>query len=146
MVELGPSMKPMVMPHYPHMLAEDVFVWSKFLEAHAKDITEVWYDVKVGTPMPLPMDATELQRVVAMGVSRKRIDVVARSGGQILVIEVKPFGNMVALGQALAYARLFASEYDVGWPVMPCVVCGMVDPDLVADFKVNGVVTFEVGS
>ena len=46
MAELGPSMKPMVMPHYPHMMAEDTEVWSKYLASPLVPIKEVWYDVQ----------------------------------------------------------------------------------------------------
>lgn len=146
MTTLGPSMKPMIMPHYPHMLAEDIVVWTDFLKANGPLIKEVWYDVKCGSAMSLPVGATDIQRAVAMGVSRKRIDVVAHVGNEYWVVEVKPYGNMVAFGQVMAYSRLFASEYEVDGPVIPCVVCSKVDRDLVDDFAGQGVLVFEVST
>ncbi|MBA7479328.1 hypothetical protein ES707_14762 [subsurface metagenome] len=114
-------MKPMVMPHYPHMMAEDIAVWSTYLASPLVPIKEVWYDVHVGGAVKLPEGAGEIEQQVALGVSRKRIDVVARVGGGFWVVEVKPFASMLALGQVLSYSRLFVKEYaPVGevWPVI----------------------------
>jgi len=143
--KLGPAMKPMVMPHYPHMLAEDVTVWSLFLRKNPGLLQKVWYDVKVGAPMPLPVGATDIQRLVALGVSRKRIDVVGLTFTGLWVIEVKPYGNMVALGQAIAYTGLFKKEYEVAVAVSPVVVCASVDKDLIAEFERQNVNVIEVG-
>jgi len=142
---LGPSMKPMVMPHYPHMLAEDIVVWSAFLRQNPELLQKVWYDVKVGSSMPLPVGATDIQRLVALGVSRKRIDVVAFALSEYWVIEVKPYGNMVALGQAIAYTGLFKKEYEVVGKVVPVVVCANVDKDLIPEFEQQRVNVIEVG-
>jgi len=142
---LGPSMKPIVMPHYPHMLAEDIVVWSLFLRQNPGLIQKVWYDVKVGCAMPLPVGATDIQRLVALGVSRKRIDVVAFVLSEYWVIEVKPYGNMVALGQAVAYTGLFKKEYEVAGKVVPVVVCANVDKDLIPEFERQNVNVIEVG-
>jgi len=133
------------MPHYPHMLAEDVVVWTRFLQQNPETIREVWYDVHVGLPMPLPVGATDVQRRVAEGVSRKRIDVVARIEEGILVIEIKPYGNMVALGQAIVYTRLFEQEFEVDTDIYPAIVCAEADPDLKEEFKWQGIWVYEVG-
>jgi len=143
--KLGPAMKPMVMPHYPHMLAEDITVWSLFLRKNPGLLQKVWYDVKVGAPMPLPVGATDIQRLVALGVSRKRIDVVGFAFSQYWVIEVKPYGNMVALGQAVAYTGLFKKEYEVVGKVVGVVVCATVDKDLIPEFERQQVNVIEVG-
>ncbi|MBA7479581.1 hypothetical protein ES707_15015 [subsurface metagenome] len=143
MVALGVSQKPIVMPSYPHMLAEDTAVWSKYLADPVHRIKEVWYDVHVGKPVEGVKPDDELGMRIASGITRKRIDVVARVGGGLWVIEIKPFANMVALGQVLSYTRLFIEEYRPVEEVRGVVVCDSLDPDLVDEFEALDVIVIE---
>lgn len=143
MAELGPGQKPMVMTHYPHMLAEDVAVWSKCLAKMGQAITRVWYDVHVGRPVSLPAGATTIEQKIAAGVTRKRIDVVCSVGPEFWVVEVKPFANMTALGQAFSYSRLFGMEYDTYLPVRAVVVCDEFDRDMSVPFEELGVLVLK---
>lgn len=142
MALLGVGQKPIVMSHYPHMLSEDVTVWSKFLGDINIPIKAVWYDVHVGKGVTLPDGADEMVQRIARGVTRKRIDAVCHVGGGYWVVEVKPIANMYALGQALSYARLFAKEYVVDGEIWPIVVCSQIDDDLVDEFDELGVGVF----
>lgn len=137
--KLGEGREPLLRPHYPHMLAEDNDVWSKFLEQNFERLDEVWYDVRVGQPVDVGEDASDMERKIAAGLTRKRIDVVAISGGNYWVIEVKPYASMLALGQVISYARLFAMQYEVTGRVIPVIVCDSIDEDLVDEFKEMGV-------
>lgn len=145
MGSLGSSQEPMVMARYPHMLFEDVEVWTRFLQSPHPTIYEVWYDVHVGKAVELPSGSPAFLLAVAQGVSRKRIDVVCRVDGGFWVVEVKPFGNMVALGQSLGYWGLFKAEFDVVGLVNAVVVCDKVDEDLASRFYELGVLVFETG-
>lgn len=137
--KLGEGREPLLRPHYPHMLAEDNEVWSKFLEQNFERLTEVWYDVRVGQPVKLADDATDMEKRIAAGLTRKRIDVVAISGGNYWVIEVKPYASMLALGQVMSYARLFALQYEVTGRVIPVIVCDSIDADLLEEFEELGI-------
>lgn len=132
------------MPHYPHMLYEDTVVWSKFLELEDFPIERVWYDVRVGSAVDVGPGSDELVRRISRGITRKRIDVVAKVGGVFWVIEIKPYGNFVALGQVISYRRLFDSEYGRGKQVLGVLVCETLDPDLRDDFQDAGVRVYEV--
>lgn len=144
MVDLGRGQKPIIMTHYPHLLMEDTAVWSAYLAAPVAPIKKVWYDVHVGQGMPLPVGASDIVKRIAAGVSRKRIDVVASVGGGYWVIELKPFGSMLALGQAISYSRLFIRDYKPDGEVWPVVICSEVDTDLIDDFEASGVVLIKV--
>jgi len=137
--ELGPGREPLLRPHYPHMLAEDNEVWSKFLEQNFERLQEVWYDVRVGQPVDLDGDASDMEKRIAAGLTRKRIDVVALSGGNYWVIEVKPYASMLALGQVISYARLFALQHAVRGRVIPVIVCDAIDTDLIDEFAEMGI-------
>lgn len=139
MAVLGPGQKPIVMPHYPHMLAEDTEVWTKFLESTKLEITEVWYDVRVGQAVFLPAGASDMEKRIAAGLTRKRIDAVVSVDEGLWVVEVKPYANMYALGQVLTYVRLFIQEYEPKTAVLPVIVCDEQDADLWDEFDELGV-------
>lgn len=144
MVTLGPSMKPVVMPSYPHMMAMDIEVWSKYLADPVVLIKEVWYDVHVGKAVEVAGGPAELLPRIAAGLTRKRIDVIAAVGGGYWVVEVKPYAGMLALGQVVSYARLFVSEYRPDGETFPVIICENADPDLLDDFEAAGVLVIAV--
>ncbi len=144
MSSLGPGQRPIIMPSYPHLLADDTDVWTKYLKSPITDIKKVWYDLHVGDPVFWRSGATEMDKRIAAGLTKKRIDVVASVGGGYWVIELKRVGNMVALGQALAYARLFREEFNIYAEVWPVVICDDLDLDLIEDYDINKVALIEV--
>lgn len=143
MADLGTGQKPDIMPHYPHFLTEDTEVWSKFLKTDGERLKRVWYDVRVGLSVLEGTEASETERRIAAGLTRKRIDVVASVGGGYWVIEVKPYANYVALGQALTYARLLGSEYKLDGEVIPVIVCDEYDVDMVDGFDQYGILVLK---
>ena len=140
MAVLGTSQKPIIMPHYPHFLAEDTAVWTRYLASPVKAIKEVWYDVHVGRAVPIPEGGGDLERRISRGVTRKRIDVVARVDSSLWVIEIKPFAGMQALGQIIAYHRMFVEEFQPVWPTWPVIICDKADYDVVSTFDALGVI------
>ncbi len=144
MADLGLGQKPIIMPHYPHMLSEDIAVWTEYLKDPIALIKRVWYDVKVGGAIDTGKPVGSLEQRIAAGVSRKRIDVIALVGGGYWVIEIKPFGSMMAMGQVLTYSRLFTEEYRPAGQVFPVIVCSRADPDMIGEFDDAGVVVIEV--
>lgn len=144
MADLGLGQRPIIMPSYPHLLADDTDVWTKYLKSPLVEMKRVWYDLHVGAPVQLGPGADQMDRKIAAGVTKKRIDVVAAVGGGYWVIELKMVGNMVALGQALVYSRLFRIEFDIYEEVWPVVICDDLDLDLIDDYDLAGVALIEV--
>jgi len=136
---LGKGMKPIVMPHYPHMLFEDTAIWTAYLSSPIVPIKAVWYDVHVGGVLLPVQQGDELGLRIASGITRKRIDVVAQVGGGYWVVEIKPEAGFLALGQVCVYTRLFIEEYRPNGEVMPVIVCNKADPDILPDFDSAGV-------
>ena len=139
MGDLGPGQKPVKMNRYPHMMSEDAAVWQRYLTEPVTEMKRVWYDVHVGSGNVSAAESDEMIRRISAGVTRKRIDVVARVGGGYWVIELKPRADMTALGQALAYSRMFEAEYGAGDEVWPVVIAGEIDGDLVSIYDDSGV-------
>lgn len=127
---LGTSQKPVIMNTYPHFLAADTDVWTRYLSDPVVPIKEVWYDVRVGAPVELAAGADDMTRRIAAGLTRKRIDVVAKVGSGFWIIEVKPIAGLMALGQILIYTRLFAAEFLVDGEIFPVIVADQVDEDV----------------
>jgi len=139
LADLGEGYKPLIRPHYPHMLTEDNAVWTKFLTTDADRIKELWYDVRVGQPVQLGLGATDVDKRIAAGLTRKRVDVVCSVGGGYWVVEIKPYASMLAIGQVISYARLFELEYAPEGQIIPVIVCDAFDEDLVDEFDELGV-------
>ncbi len=112
------------------MLTEDQATWTAFLQSEWNLLDEVWYDVHVGRPMDLPKDSPNYMKAVVDGVSRKRIDVIGRNGSVILIIEVKPYANMMAIGQVVTYKNLFVNEFTGYRSVQAMVVATKCDADI----------------
>lgn len=130
MAELPNGQRPAIMRQYPHFLIEDNAVWTRALDHYMKEIEELWYDIRVGQPVIPTEGSPEFLYRVAEGVTRKRIDVVARMHGILWIIEIKPYGNMTAIGQALTYVRLFRKEYPNEQHLQGLIVCDVMDEDL----------------
>lgn len=139
MARLGLGRLPTVMPHYDHFLAEDVGVWSRFLQRGEYAIDEVWYDVKVGAPISQGNGQSDLVRKIGEGVGRKRIDCVCRLGADFWVVEVKPYAGMLAVGQVSTYVRLFVRDYEVEGDCWGVIICDDHDPDLLPVYADLGV-------
>jgi len=142
---LGDGFPGTVRTSYPHMLAEDRVIWTRFLERYGGEVTRCWYDVHVGRAVPLPPEVGPEYLAVVEGVTKKRIDAVVLWRGRYCVVEVKPYAGFTALGQALAYTRLFRVEFATVREVVAMVVCGKVDVDLVDDFALHNVEVVQVG-
>ena len=136
---LGKSQSPVVMSSYPHFGDADIDVWSKYLADPVVPIKEVWYDVHVGSPVELRRSSDEMDRRIAAGLTRKRIDVVAKIGSGFWVIEVKPVADQQALGQILNYTRLFVREFNVPGEVFPVIVADEVDMNVIGSFEELGI-------
>lgn len=124
-------------------MTEDTAVWTRFLETDGWRLRRVWYDVRVGQSVLGNVEVSPRERRIAEGLTRKRIDVVAQVGAGFWVIEVKPFANMKALGQALTYSRLFEKEYTVSGEVIPVIVCNEYDVDILPEFDDYGVLVLQ---
>lgn len=112
------------------MLFEDVEVWRRYLNRCGHLITSVWYDIHVGTPVKIPEGSPAFLKEVALGVTRKRIDVILLLDNCYYVVEIKPECSMIALGQALVYEQLFKQEHPECSPVKAMIICDRLDPDV----------------
>lgn len=115
---------------YPHMLPADVILWERFLSRYREEYDKFEYDVHVGKVKPIyPTSPVNLMKL-AEAVSRKRIDVVAYKDIFRVIIEVKPYAGLSALGQLLGYEILYRREYPGPYTLMLGVVTDRLDEDM----------------
>ena len=125
--------------YYPHMLADEARIWTKFLQTTELDFQKITYDVHLGQgilPTPdEPVFMTDLKLVV----TRKRVDAVAETAEDIWIFEVKPRIGMSALGQLVNYFELYQAEYRPTKAVMLAAIGEREAPDIRAAFDLYAV-------
>lgn len=124
---------------FPHMGPADTRVWRASLELGLARADRFEYDVRLGGALADLVEDGHEHKPMWETLLRKRIDVVAWTGQQPTIIEVKPVGSFAALGQVLGYGQLWEEERPGGLKPGLCVVCGFSDPDLISTYERYGV-------
>jgi len=131
---------------YPHMRPEDVRIWERFLETNSRENALVAYDVHVGsTPTPPPGAPEYLKKHIA-AVYPKKIDAVLYFPTQTVVMEIKPFAGLTALGQALGYRHLFINDYPFAPQPVACILTDTAQADMPSLCRKLGIVLIEVST
>ncbi len=120
---------------YPHLIGEDIQVWTRFILKFPDKFDTVDYDVKVGkgaSTDPLP-DKTSKQYWASL--TKKRIDVIGYKNYYVTIVEVKKRAGLFTLGQILGYKFLYLREHKVRLPVDTLVICSSIDQDDIDVFK-----------
>jgi len=125
---------------YPHMFPLDQEVWEHFRAKFGGMYLGFQYDITCGMVSekfgPLPPNYAKDAEIL----SKLRIDVVGESPENIDIIEVKPRGNMAAIGQLLTYKNHYIKEYQPTKPVRMVLVCAYIDPNIVELAENHGIV------
>ncbi len=100
---------------YPHMMPLDVAIWERFIRENPAAFEEVAYDVAVGEGTPHDTIVNSETGGDINRLYQRKIDVVAKAGDQLFIIEVKPRASTAAIGQVKGYARLFKRDF----PALP---------------------------
>jgi hypothetical protein len=115
---------------YPHMAKRDAAVWERWIEKHGANYRAVAYDVALGglaAPGAEPDDA--LDRMWQYQTALK-IDAFVLGDGQALVIEVRPWATVSALGAALAYSMVLDRIGVGNVALVPTIVCEGIQVDV----------------
>ncbi len=114
---------------YPHLLGEDIPIWSRFIDRHPDKFQTADYDIHVGTGSdPEPYEEEKYSRQWN-NLTKKRIDVIGWNNQQPTIIEVKKRVTLSTLGQVLGYRILFKKERpDIPSPAL-LIICESIGPD-----------------
>jgi hypothetical protein len=130
--------------HYPHMLADEARIWTRFLQATCLVFENITYDLHLGAGvLPLPSDPEYMRRLLS-AVTKKRVDALGETEGDIWIFEVKPRISMSALGQLVTYFELYQQEFRPVKPVFLAAVGEREAPDIRSAFDLYAVNIFLV--
>jgi len=130
--------------NYKHFARRDAPVWERWIALHAQEYLGVCYDVAVGG-LPAPDDeATENERRAWQYQTALKVDAFVIGADRALVIEVRPWATVSALGSALTYAMILDRAQVSPLPLTPAVVCEGMQVDVRWACDKLGVEVFEV--
>ena len=115
-------LSPELRSSYPHFGTGDAEVWEQWLYDHQDQITHVYYDIALGG---VTIDDPDVDPAMARAWkydTAVKIDAVVVMTEENLIVEVKPYARMGAIGQALGYAMLLDDEPLNELPNTPCIV------------------------
>lgn len=114
---------------YPHMMADEIEVWERFMERYPERFETVDYDFRVGKGADLKEALEDSYARMATMLSQKRIDAVAWVGDSPTIIEVKKRVGLSALGQVWGYRTLFMNDFTAISIPEVLVVCETISED-----------------
>lgn len=118
---------------YPHMMPEDVAVWERFIAENPDYYDTVEYDFPVGTTPDFVAEGTPEDHASMERLYKKKIDVVAKKGASVCLIELKPTCTASTIGQILGYKHLYMRDVSATPIPDAIVICGNTTDD-VKDF------------
>ncbi len=125
--------------HYPHMMADEARIWTKFLETTELKFEQITYDLHLGAGAPDIPGEPEFMGVLKSAVTRKRVDAVGETADAIWIFEVKPRVGMSALGQLINYFELYQQEYRPVKPVKLAAIGEREAPDIRGTYELHAV-------
>ncbi len=129
---------------YKHMARRDAAVWERWLDRYAPTYGGVSYDVAVGgLPTPDP-DATPTDRHQWQYETALKIDALVVSDTATLVIEVRPWATVSALGAALTYTMILDRILGPAVLLTPAIICEGIQTDVRWACTKLGILLWEV--
>ena len=113
---------------YPGMRMGDEVIWDEFVKNHPDFFLSVWYNVPLGEPFPDEDAAIEAAANGALEVSQWRIDVLGETADTFVVIELRPHADARAIGNVIAYSKLFEKEWEPVKPVVQMILTDQISP------------------
>jgi len=112
------------------MLPSDVPLWHRYLDKHANEFLQFYYNVRVGGPDVSKLDADATIKRMWYLSTAKRIDVIAERAEEIWIIEVASSPYLRAVGQCLSYLYLWNLDPKMTKPAKMVLLCYYLDSDL----------------
>ena len=97
-------------PQLPGMTLNETTIAQGWIKAHANDYDTVDFQVRIGTQQDPGPNFAPAIRQQAMIASQKRVDMVAKRGTTVALVELKIRANLGAMGQLLGYYTLWTAE------------------------------------
>lgn len=122
--------RPVANGRYPHFINHDARIWDRFLRTQSLTQFSVAYDVHVGSISPAAADLPANYARMVATLSSKRIDVVMYFPDETVVLEVKQYAGLAAIGQSLSYRHLFKARFPEKPKVKAAILTDTAQPDM----------------
>lgn len=130
MVELGPKFDPSYEGIPPHVSSEDLILWEEFRRRHAKDYIGFYFDVALGAGEEAVPGTSENVARAWQRLTRFRADVVADTGNEWHLIELRPNAGPGAVGSIQTYMTLWSIKPPDSRPVKAFIVTDRCSRDI----------------
>ena len=130
---------------FVHMGESDKAIWIRYLMQGGNAMAPFEYDLRVGDGVDMGPGANSFEVKAAYALTTKRIDVIARQGSTIVIIEVKLRAGLGAIGQLIGYRDLFMKQFPDSTSVEMLLVTDRLQPDMVPLLVQNNIRYYEVG-
>ena len=114
----------------PGMPVGDFQVWDRWRVSAAGLFERLYFNVRVGEPIPMDESLPPELKAMSVALSRRRIDVVGEKASGWSLVELKWDAGAEALGQVLMYKALWLSEPPDRRPVSMSVVTNSFNKDM----------------
>lgn len=125
--------------HFTHLLDHDAKLLASFLAANPDRYHHLDFDIHVGHGRDPGDNFPHTIRQMGITLSQRRIDCIGVSPGRIDIIEVTAQAGLTALGQLIAYPRLYEDTYSPDRPVYPVLVAYEFAADIEALFEMSNI-------
>jgi hypothetical protein len=127
------------MVRFPHLLPADCVLWQKWLDDNAAAYSQFIYDVKVGEGTDPGPQYPDNIRYDAQVLSQRRVDAVGYQAKIITLFEVTTSAGLTALGQCMAYPKLYVDTYTPPLPVKMHLVTYQFQSDMEKLYVAHGI-------
>jgi hypothetical protein len=129
---------------YPHLKPEETEIWSRFIEKHPDIFKSVEYDVLVGKGAEVGEEESEEMRKDIEYLTKKKIDVIGFTDGEIWVIEIRKRAGLDIVGKVVSYRELYRDIAPTDKRLVGVLVTDQEMPDIRALCQKMGILFFLV--
>ncbi len=129
----------LVQIQYPGMTHVESEITRAWLRARGAQYDSVEFNVRLGEGAALQGLWSDETRRMALLLSQKRADAIARQGEVVEIVEVKVRAGLAAVGQLRGYRALYLREHPATIDVRLLVIARSCDPDSAYVYSAEGV-------
>jgi hypothetical protein len=138
-VDLGPSFPITYLGIPPQISSEDLLLWKRFRELHAKDYVVFYFDVALGSGEDSGPGVSENVAKAWKRLTKFRADVVGDTGSEWHLIELRPNAGPGAVGAVQTYSTLWLTDPPDGRPVKSIIITDRCSSDIRRVAELSGV-------
>jgi hypothetical protein len=131
--------------HYYHLHSSNKHIWEKFIRGNPNYFDAVNYSLPLEIKDSWVQNLPPEEKEKFYYLYSYKIDVIAKRGNDIFIIEIKPKAGHIALGQILLYEHLLYENYLIDQPVIKTIITNKAKEGMLPIFYKYNILIFETG-